>query len=164
LIYLKNIPKIVNYKNRLSCNLKIGSNTEDLPEIQVYDYDEIAENTIVTIYFAKIKTLPVGITATISLGARLYYREKYGIVYVYKLIDYLPGANTAFAGLTETSGTVSFSSSSTVLSTNNYQFTFALTSSITNADYFAFQFPLDMFDRYADSYDQVSTDIAGSYN
>lgn len=146
---------------RLRCRLKTGTNSEDLPEVQIYDYDEIAAGTTVTFYLANIKTLPAAATATISIGVRQYYRTKYGIVYRYKPIDYLPGANTAFAGIAETTGTVAITGSSTVLSNMNYAFTFTLTTSITNTDYFALQFPVDMYDRNAESYSQVSTSIAG---
>lgn len=153
----------VTNKKKLNCRLKIGTTSEDLPEAQIFDYDEIAAGTTVTFYLAKIKTLDVGVTATISIGVRLYYKTKYGIVYLYKPIDYLPasGANTAFAGLAETTATVTFSGNAKVLSTINYVFTFTLTASVTATDYFALQFPSDMFDRNAESYSQVASSIAG---
>ena len=153
----------MTYKKRLSCNLKIGTNSEDLPEIQIFDYDDIAANAVVTLYIANLQTLPLGLTATISLAARLYYRTKYGIVYLYKPIDYLPVANTVFNAIGAVAGSVTTTGAFTVLSTNDYAFTFTLTTTIGISDYFAIKFPLDMFDRYAESYSQVSTDIAGYY-
>jgi len=148
---------------RLSCRLKIGTNSEDLPEIQIYDYDQIAASSTVVFYIANIQTLPVTITAPISIGARLYYSQKYGIVYLYKPIDYLPAANTAFAGKVSVAGTSIVSGMMNVLNELTYAFTFSLTSAVTSTDYIVFQFPNDMFDRNIDSYADVTTDVAGTF-
>ena len=147
---------------RLSCRLKIGTNSEDLPEIQLYDYDMIAAGSLVTFYIASIKTLPITTTAPISLAARLYYRQKYGIVYLYKPIDYLPAANTVFGGKNAVAGTVLVSGQQIVFKQINWSFTFTLTTTIASSDYMVFQFPSDMFDRKIDSYSSVTTDNAGS--
>jgi len=56
------------YTGKLTCNIDLGTNPEDLPTVIVTGYDEIAPNTPITILVTKIRTLPSTKEVTVKIG------------------------------------------------------------------------------------------------
>jgi hypothetical protein len=133
----------------------------DTLEVQVFGFDKIAAFSTVTFYLSKIKTVTANNRISISLGIRRYYKEKYGILYQYKPLEYLPLSNTPFAGLSTVSATLSLLRTAIVLSKTSYYFTFPITVAVKASDFVVIEFPPEAFDRYIDDYVGAISSISG---
>ena len=65
----------------------MGTSPEDKPWIEMFNYEEIQPNTIITIMFTGLKTIADTKWTYTYAGIRVYYKETYGIVQYYDLVN-----------------------------------------------------------------------------
>ena len=81
---------------RIKCQIYPSVSTITFPTIIVTGYDRIQQGSTISIQFADLQTLPVGITDYCKLGVALTY-FKYGGTkgYIYEPVSFVVGPTTA---------------------------------------------------------------------
>lgn len=147
-----------------------------MPQIIVSGYDEIRANSSIVIYITDILTLPKSVSATISMGVQLIYKDFGGVsAYYYGPRSLTPQVTTQLRSHTvsgsnfviNTNVSVVYVGPSDVLQKGNYTFTMTLNSSLVVAanqqDFIQLIFPLNFFERFSD-YSQVRCQVTRNNN
>ena len=69
-------------KGKLTCTIKLGIDSENLPTINVFGYDLIKANTAYRVFFPLLTSLNLGLAANTNSRVRIYYKDiNYSAIY-----------------------------------------------------------------------------------
>jgi hypothetical protein len=116
-------------RGRIRCWLKRGSGPEDLPMVNITDFDPLPAHQDCEFFFSSVKTLPAAIQAPIKIGIEFFYKRTNVLVMTYEPASFLPPPTTILASAATTQPHfVTATNSFDVGTTADY--TFTLTSSV----------------------------------
>eukprot|EP00828_Plagiopyla_frontata_P041586 TRINITY_DN5975_c0_g1_i1.p1 TRINITY_DN5975_c0_g1~~TRINITY_DN5975_c0_g1_i1.p1 ORF type:complete len:3014 (-),score=332.15 TRINITY_DN5975_c0_g1_i1:53-9094(-) len=145
---------VLKNKDRYQCFIKLGTSPEDKPWIEMFNYEEIQPSTEITIMLTGLTTIADTKWTYTYAGIRVYYKETYGIVQYYDLVnDISEVQETPETIATHSTGTIEITGSKYVHEQSNYVLNLTLAHAIagsTSSDFLKIIFPNDLFNKYQD--------------
>lgn len=140
-----------NTMDRLTCRLYPSVSSTTYPTIRVTGYDRIANSSTIRFRLAGLKTLAAGVTDYIKVGVELVYFNYGGVTgNLYEPTSVVVGPPTVAISPYAITFTVTENSTNVVGELANYTFAGTIAngfSTVSTTDYFAVQFPTDVFER-----------------